>query len=139
MSNLRNLVKTRTYRERSQPAAREHLGLLEKKKDYVLRARDYHRKEDTLRKLREKASFRNPDEYYFKMAHTKTEGGVHRKREAVQPTHDETLVFKREDAGYLMVKQTSEAKVRTRAEPGTRTPPPPRAAHPSSARSPAHP
>ena len=88
---------------------------------------------------REKAFFKNPDEYYMKMAHTKTEGGVHRKREAVQPTHDETLVFKREDAGYLMVKQTSEAKVRTRAEPGTRTPPPPRAAHPSSARSPAHP
>ena len=29
---MRNLVKTRTYRERSQPGARKHLGLLEKHK-----------------------------------------------------------------------------------------------------------
>ena len=110
MSNLRNLLKTRTYRERSQPASRQHLGLLEKKKDYVLRARDFHRKEDAIKKLKEKAAFRNPDEYYFKMAHTKVEGGVHRKEREEQPIHDELRKFKREDAGYLMVKQTAEAK-----------------------------
>ena len=75
---MRNLLKTRTYRERSQPAARQHLGHLEKHKDYVLRARDFHKKEDRLNKLREKASMRNPDEYYMKMAHTKMEGGQHR-------------------------------------------------------------
>ena len=37
------------------------------------RARDFHKKEDAIKKLKEKASFRNPDEYYFKMAHTSTE------------------------------------------------------------------
>ena len=110
MSNLRNLVKTRTYRERSQPKAREHLGLLEKKKDYVLRAKDYHRKEDALQKLREKASFRNPDEYYFNMANSKMEGGVHRKAAKQQPSHDELRNFKKEDASYLMLKQTAEAR-----------------------------
>ena len=109
--SMRNLLKTRTYRERSQPAARQHLGLLEKKKDYKLRAKDFHRKEDAIQKLREKASFRNPDEYYFGMAHTKVEGGVHRKAAAEQPTQDELKSFKKEDAGYLMVKQTAEAKV----------------------------
>ena len=30
MSSLKNLVKTRTYRERSQPKARAKLGMLEK-------------------------------------------------------------------------------------------------------------
>lgn len=107
---MKNLLKTRTYRERSQPAARQHLGLLEKHKDYVLRARDFHRKEDALQKLREKAAFRNPDEYYMKMANTKTEDGVHRKREAAQPTQDEMRAFKKEDAGYLNLKQSAEAK-----------------------------
>lgn len=110
MSNLRNLLKTRTYRERSQPQARQHLGLLEKKKDYVLRAKDFHRKEDELKKMREKAAFKNPDEFYFKMAHTKMENGVHRKARGEQHTHDEMRAFKREDASYLMLKQTAEAK-----------------------------
>ena len=108
--SLKNLIKTRTYRERSQPVVRQHLGLLEKHKDYVLRARDFHRKEDALQKLREKAAFRNPDEYYMKMAHTKTEGGVHQKRSAEQPTADDMKRFKKEDANYLMVKQTAEAR-----------------------------
>lgn len=45
MSSLRHVVKSRPYRERSQPAARAKLGLLEKHKDYVLRARDFHKKQ----------------------------------------------------------------------------------------------
>ena len=109
-SGLKHVLKTRTYKERSQPSDRRHLGILEKKKDYRLRAKDYHKKEDALKKLREKAAFKNPDEYYFNMAHTRVEGGVHRKREAEQPTADDLRAFKREDQGYLMVKQTAEAK-----------------------------
>jgi U3 small nucleolar RNA-associated protein 11 len=108
--SMKNLLKTRTYRERAQPAARQHLGLLEKHKDYVQRARDFHKKEDAIKKLKEKAAFRNPDEYYFKMAHTSTEDGVHKKAAAEQPTNDEMRKFKKEDASYLMVKQTAEAK-----------------------------
>jgi U3 small nucleolar RNA-associated protein 11 len=73
MSSLKNIVKTRTYRERSAPAARKKLGLLEKHKDYKLRAQDFHKKQDALNVLKEKAAFRNPDEFYYKMVNTKTE------------------------------------------------------------------
>ena len=71
MSSLKNLVKTRTYRERSQPKARAKLGMLEKHKDYKLRAVDFHRKEDALKKMKEKAALKNPDEFYFNMVRTK--------------------------------------------------------------------
>ena len=50
MSNWRNVVPIRMYRERSQLKGREHLGLLEKKRDYKQRSKNFHHKEDTLSK-----------------------------------------------------------------------------------------
>ena len=49
VASLKNAVHRKTHKERSQPAARRKLGLLEKKKDYRLRAADFHKKEATLR------------------------------------------------------------------------------------------
>ena len=49
------------------------MGLLEKHKDYVERAKNYHVKERRLKGLRTKAAFRNPDEFYFKMLNASTE------------------------------------------------------------------
>ena len=138
MSSLKGLVKTRTYRERSQPKARAKLGMLEKHKDYVQRARDFHRKEDELRKMQERASFKNPDEFYFNMVNTKlqvravarsgagthrpahcgwpprVQDGVHQKKAKAAPTEGELSRFTREDIGYLTMKQVSESKVCTR-------------------------
>lgn len=64
MSSLRNAVKRSTHKERAQPSSRHRFGLLEKKKDYLQRARNHQQKEQTLKILREKAENRNPDEYY---------------------------------------------------------------------------
>ena len=36
-----------------------------------LRAVDFHRKEDQLKKMKEKAALKNPDEFYFNMVRTK--------------------------------------------------------------------
>lgn len=73
MSSLRNAIRRRIHKERSQPKAREKVGFLEKRKDYKVRAEDYHRKEKAIKTLRTKAAFRNPDEFYFKMNSTKTQ------------------------------------------------------------------
>ena len=79
MSALRNAVKRKTHKERSQPGERRKFGLLEKKKDYVLRARDFHKKEDAIKVLKTKAAYKNPDEFYFGMQAT---GCVHVLEEA---------------------------------------------------------
>jgi U3 small nucleolar RNA-associated protein 11 len=73
----RKAVKRRTHRERAQPAARQKYGLLEKHKDYVERAKNFHRKEDRIKALRERATLRNPDEFYFGMEHAQTKNGIH--------------------------------------------------------------
>ena len=82
MSSLRNAAKSkqRTHKERHQPSERAEFGLLEKKKDYKLRAKDYNDKKATLKKLRKKALNKNPDEFYFHMINSKTEDGVHKDK-----------------------------------------------------------
>eukprot|EP01069_Polyplicarium_translucidae_P003619 Polyplicarium_translucidae@DN2365_c0_g1_i1.p1 len=64
---LRHVVQRRVHLERRQPQRRQHLGLLEKHKDYALRAKDYKAKEEAIRKLEEAARLKNPDEFNFKM------------------------------------------------------------------------
>src|SRR5579862_2420457 len=76
MSSMNNAIPRRSHKERSQPHSRTRRGLLEKRKDYVLRSQDYKRKQQTLKRLTEKASERNPDEFYFSMARERTENGV---------------------------------------------------------------
>ncbi|CDP14209.1 unnamed protein product [Coffea canephora] len=111
MSSLRNALPRRAHKERAQPEARKKFGLLEKHKDYVVRAKAYHKKEQALQKLKEKAAFRNPDEFYFKMVKTRTVGGVHRpESEANKYTPEELLLMKTQDMGYIMPKIQSEKK-----------------------------
>ncbi|PON45510.1 Small-subunit processome, Utp [Parasponia andersonii] len=111
MSSLRNAISRRAHKERAQPDARKKFGLLEKHKDYVERAKAYHKKEETLRRLKEKAASRNPDEFYFKMIKTRTVDGVHKvESEANKYTPEELMLMKTQDMGYVLQKVQSEKK-----------------------------
>uniref|UniRef100_A0A7N0TNL2 U3 small nucleolar RNA-associated protein 11 n=1 Tax=Kalanchoe fedtschenkoi TaxID=63787 RepID=A0A7N0TNL2_KALFE len=111
MSSLRNAISRRAHKERAQPESRKKFGLLEKHKDYVVRAKAFHKKEETLRKLREKAEFRNPDEFYFKMIKTKVRDGVHQlESQANKYTQEELMLMKTQDIGYILQKLQSEKK-----------------------------
>jgi len=106
-SSLRNAVKRKTHKERAQPAGRKKYGLLEKHKDYQLRAKDYHRKKKQLDALRRKAELRNVDEFYFGMTRAKTEEGVHKvQREG--PEYKSRILAENFDKGYLQTKLTHE-------------------------------
>ena len=67
MSSWRNAVKDKVHKERSQPMARQSLGILEKKKDYKLRAEEQHKKKKVLQEMKLQASLRNPDEFNTRM------------------------------------------------------------------------
>ncbi|KAK6149093.1 hypothetical protein DH2020_016618 [Rehmannia glutinosa] len=111
MSSLRNAIPRKAHKERAQPHSRRRFGLLEKHKDYVERARAFHQKEQTLQKLREKAAFRNPDEFYFKMIKTKTVKGIHKlESEANKYTTEELMLMKTQDIGYILQKLQTEKK-----------------------------
>lgn len=112
MSSFRNAAPRREHWERGQLNSRSRLGLLEKKKDYLLRAKNYHAKEKRINLLREKARFRNPDEFYFAMQSSKTtKGGLHRMSkqrrgillggEEANYTDDMIHLLKTQDATYL--------------------------------------
>jgi U3 small nucleolar RNA-associated protein 11 len=73
MSSLRNSLHRRNHKERSQLSHRQRFGILEKHKDYVLRARDYHSKQDRIQRLWQKAAERNKNEFYFGMNRERTE------------------------------------------------------------------
>jgi U3 small nucleolar RNA-associated protein 11 len=96
MSSL-NVVPRKIHKERSQPSSRKKYGLLEKHKDYKKRAVDYHRKQDTLTALSEKAKMRNPDEFYTSMKRSQVVNGVHRKHRSNDHTFDQLRSMKTQD------------------------------------------
>lgn len=124
MSSLRNAVKRVTHKERSQPRARNHLGLLEKKKDYKKRAKDYHAKSDLIQRLKIKAAMRNPDEFYFGMKnaemnangkHTKTLQARNKEREA-EIGADAVRIMKDQDLSYIRMQKQKDSKKMERLE-----------------------
>lgn len=87
------------------------MGLLEKKKDYKLRAEDYHKKQNTLAALRKKALEKNPDEFYFNMISSKLEDGVHvMKKNEEEVTEEQKKLMRSQDMKYVEMKRVAEAK-----------------------------
>ncbi|KAJ8521990.1 hypothetical protein ONZ45_g1380 [Pleurotus djamor] len=110
-SSLRNSIHRRNHKERAQLAHRKKLGILEKHKDYVKRARDYHSKQDRITRLRQKAAERNKDEFYFAMNKEKTRRGVHVKdRGNVALPTDIVKVLKTQDENYVRTARSSGKK-----------------------------
>lgn len=110
MSSYRKAAPRRTHKERAQPLVRQHMGLLEKKKDYVLRARDYHKKQDAIQTLKQKAAFKNPDEFYFGMINSKTEKGAHIKQRGESHDHDSQVLMKTQDSNYVRLQSSINRK-----------------------------
>jgi U3 small nucleolar RNA-associated protein 11 len=117
MSSLRNAVKRITHKERSQPQHRSHLGFLQKKKDYVVRAKDYHKKEDRINAMKLKASMKNPEEFYFGMHNAQVQDGKHRRtKEAEQRKFEEEVgsdtirIMKDQDLSYIRMQKQKDKK-----------------------------
>lgn len=113
MSNFKNASKSnqKTHRERSQLSSRAHLGILEKKKDYKLRAQDYQRKQKTIKTLKRKALDKNPDEFYFKMVKTRLEDGVHQTEDETPTyTEDQLKLMTSQDIKYINYRRSLELK-----------------------------
>ncbi|KAF5843453.1 Utp11 protein-domain-containing protein [Dunaliella salina] len=112
VSSLANAIKRHTHKERSQPAARRKYGLLEKRKDYLQRARDFHKKEDTIKRLKRKAEERNPDEFYFAMEKARTKNGIHdgSLNKANKYSADELALMRSQDVNYLNLKRQVESE-----------------------------
>ena len=104
-STLRNAVKRITHKERSQPEARKKLGLLEKHKDYVIRANDYKKKQKVLSSLRKKAEERNPDEFYHHMYSSKVKDGRHVELNKKEISQELLQLVQSQDVSYLLHKK----------------------------------
>ncbi|KAI9703474.1 MAG: hypothetical protein M1820_005778 [Bogoriella megaspora] len=118
MSSMRNAVQRRNHKERAQPVERERYGILEKHKDYSLRARDFSAKKERLRALRQKAANRNPDEFSFSMMSSRTDGhGVRIADRGNRPLSiDVVRLLKTQDLGYIRIMLQKTRKDRQKLE-----------------------
>ncbi|CCE86212.1 Piso0_005869 [Millerozyma farinosa CBS 7064] len=110
MAKLVHNVQKKQHRERSQVSERSRFGLLEKKKDYKLRAADYHKKQAAIKALKNKAANYNPDEYYHSMTKKKTDD----KGVLISDRGDDALsvqqvkLLKTQDANYVRTMRLRE-------------------------------
>lgn len=119
-SSMRNAVHRRNHKERAQPHERRKLGLLEKHKDYSERAKDYNKKQEYLKALRNKAAERNEDEFYFGMMSRKGPGsrldgknwsGLAKKEQSHKKLDvDKVRLLKTQDIKYIRTMRQVAAK-----------------------------
>lgn len=97
--------------------------------DYVLRAKDFNSKKQRLKALQQKATTKNPDEFYFQMHSSSMkarrcpsvhlllffshilQNGVHRDETGTSLGMDEVRLLKSQDSGYVLSKLQAETNV----------------------------
>lgn len=87
----------RLHRERRQPECRKKFGYLEKKQDYKKRAQDHHTKAERLKKLKNKALERNPNEFALHMINSRLVDGVHQEIMKPLPSDIKQKIVKKEE------------------------------------------
>lgn len=93
--NKAHKMAQRLHRERKQPEYRKKFGYLEKKQDYKKRALDHHSKAERLKKLKNKAQERNPNEFNLHMINSRLIDGVHHETlKPMEPTIRQNIVKK---------------------------------------------
>lgn len=110
----KNLIPRRIHKERAQLLSRSKKhGLLQKHTDYKTRATDRNRKALRLKLLKEKATFRNRDEFHHGMLTAPTANGrvirtknnSEQGRLPLEQRDAETrLLLESRDAGYISLK-----------------------------------
>lgn len=109
---ISDTMARKNHKERGQLDSRKRLGLLEKHKDYVHRARDYSSKQARIKKLREKAAFRNKDEFYWGMVKGKTQNGVALGDRGNVALSSETVkLLKTQDVRYVRHQISKDQRV----------------------------
>ena len=126
MSSMRNAVQRRNHRERAQPHERQKWGLLEKPKDYKVRAADHKVKKRKIKALQQKAAGRNEDEFYFGMMSAQSQGGVKVAKRGQDNSGgggrvlsgDVVKLMKTQDVGYLrtVLQQTKREREKLEEE-----------------------
>lgn len=119
MAKLVHNVQKKNHKERSQTSARARFGLLEKKKDYRLRAADHHKKQAALKVLRGKAAAHNPDEYYHAITKRRTDerGALIADRGNDVLSVQQVKLLKTQDANYVRTMRLGEMlKIRKQRE-----------------------
>ncbi|KAH3899733.1 probable U3 small nucleolar RNA-associated protein 11 [Saccharomycodes ludwigii] len=119
MAKLVHNIQKKQHRERSQLHERSKYGFLEKHKDYVKRAKNYHEKQNTLKVLRSKVNERNPDEFYYGMNSKKIDsrtGLLITNRHGSDNNEDSTLsmdqvkLLKTQDTNYIRTMRMESLK-----------------------------
>lgn len=105
-------INQKTHRERHQPEDRKKLGLLEKKKDYKVRAEHFNKKKKTLKILKKKALEKNVDEFHTHMINAKLVDGEHFElpKEENEDSEEQKLLMDTQDMKYIASRRTIEKR-----------------------------
>merc|ERR1711916_324591 len=115
MPRFKHSAHRRVHLERQQPKKRRKFGVLEHKKDYIRRAKDYHAKETRIKRLKEMAALRNPEEFHMGMINTLAVQKGEARRRA------ELRLAQTQDAAYVTARIQTEQKAIDRLKASTST------------------